>query len=85
VGFLAEQECALDAGLDLALFCDQAIEWVPGIGDSPDRIDAMVWASTYLLGDAIKQWKVVGTIINGRGRTKSGTEVNRAGKVAWGR
>lgn len=87
VGFLAEQEGAVAAGIDLALFIDQCIEWVPGIGDSPDRIDAMVWGSTYLLGDAIKQWKVVGSIIGGRGRTASGREVGvgAVGRVAWGR
>lgn len=81
VGFLAEQEGALAAGVDLALFINQCIEWVPGIGESPDRIDAMVWAGTYLLGDAIKQWKVVGTILGGgRGKTSSGRTV---GRVAW--
>lgn len=82
VGFLAEQEGALAAGVDLALLTDQCIEWVPGVGESPDRIDAMVWGSTYLLGDAIKHWKVVGSIIGGRGRTRSGRDV-RAGRVRW--
>ena len=87
VGFLAEQEDAVAAGTDLALLIDQCIEWVPGIGDSPDRIDAMVWGSTYLLGDAIKQWKVVGSIIGGRGVTRGGREVGvgSVGRVAWGR
>lgn len=79
VGHLAKQ-VPVDFSLDL--FIDQCIEWVPGIGDSPDRIDAMVWGSTYLLGDAIKQWKVTGTILGaGRGRTASGRTV---GRVAWG-
>jgi phage terminase large subunit-like protein len=27
---------------------DQMAEWVPGVGPSPDRVDAMVWACWYL-------------------------------------
>ena len=27
----------------------QMLEWVPGIGDSPDRVDALVWGLTELL------------------------------------
>lgn len=27
---------------------DQMCEWVPGVGSSPDRVDAMVWAMWYL-------------------------------------
>ena len=27
----------------------QMLEWVPGVGDSPDRVDALVWALTDLL------------------------------------
>jgi hypothetical protein len=42
----------------------------------------MVWACTYLLPEVIKQWKVVGSIIGGRGRTAGGTVVG-AGKVSW--
>ena len=79
VGFLSDS-VPMDVSLDL--FIDQCVEWVPGIGESPDRIDAMVWAGTYLLGDAIKQWKVVGSIIGGRGQTRSGREVG-SGRVAW--
>jgi phage terminase large subunit-like protein len=29
---------------------DQMVEWVPGMGDSPDRLDGMVWAVTELMG-----------------------------------
>jgi phage terminase large subunit-like protein len=29
---------------------DQMVEWVPGKGDSPDRLDGMVWAVTELMG-----------------------------------
>ena len=28
---------------------DQMLEWVPGVGESPDRVDALVWALTELL------------------------------------
>ena len=27
---------------------DQMCEWVPGVGDSPDRVDALVWACWFL-------------------------------------
>ena len=27
---------------------DQMCEWVPGVGASPDRVDAMVWACWYM-------------------------------------
>jgi len=27
---------------------DQMCEWVPGVGASPDRVDALVWACWYL-------------------------------------
>lgn len=29
---------------------DQMCNWVPGVGDSPDRVDALVWSLTELLG-----------------------------------
>jgi len=70
------------SGVSLDLLVDQCLQWVPGVGNSPDRVDAMVWAATYLLPEVIKQWKVVGTIIGGRGRTAGGTVVG-AGKVSW--
>ena len=33
---------------DSTKLVDQMCEWVPGEGDSPDRVDAMVWACWYL-------------------------------------
>lgn len=33
---------------------DQLCEWVPGAGDSPDRLDALVWAFTDLMVGSIK-------------------------------
>lgn len=71
----------VEVGVSLDLLIDQCLTWVPGIGDSPDRVDALVWAATYLLPDIVKQWKVVGTVLgSGRGRTRSGREV---GRVRW--
>lgn len=32
----------------LRLLIDQMTGWVPGEGESPDRVDALVWAGTYL-------------------------------------
>lgn len=32
----------------LVLLADQMMGWVPGEGDSPDRVDALVWAVTWL-------------------------------------
>lgn len=32
----------------------QMTEWVPGVGDSPDRVDAMVWAATELTGRELR-------------------------------
>lgn len=37
----------------LAKLEDQMATWVPGIGDSPDRVDARVWALTELLLEEI--------------------------------
>lgn len=34
--------------LRLAKLVDQLTSWIPNEGDSPDRLDAMVWAATYL-------------------------------------
>lgn len=39
---------------DLAKLIDQLTGWVPGEGNSPDRLDAMVWAATWLLNKNIK-------------------------------
>lgn len=35
---------------------DQMCTWVPGIGDSPDRVDALVWAMTELRGLSSGSW-----------------------------
>lgn len=37
-----------DETRNLAKLYDQLTGWVPGEGDSPDRLDAMVWAGTHL-------------------------------------
>ena len=34
---------------------DQMCQWEPGVGDSPDRVDAMVWALTELVSGAAVQ------------------------------
>lgn len=34
---------------------DQMVTWVPGAADSPDRVDALVWACTELLVGAVQQ------------------------------
>lgn len=73
---------SVEDGVSLDLLVDQCIGWVPGLGDSPDRLDAMVWAGTYLLGAAVQHWNVVGSIIGGRGRTAGGREVG-GGRVRW--
>lgn len=35
---------------------DQMCTWVPGIGDSPDRLDALVWGITELKGLSMGSW-----------------------------
>lgn len=46
---LYEQELAYHArGGGLQLLEDEQTTWVPGVGPSPNRIDALVWASTEL-------------------------------------
>jgi len=35
---------------------DQMVTWVPGIGKSPDRVDALVWAITELRGLSSGSW-----------------------------
>lgn len=45
---------------NLAVLEDQMCEWVPGIGSSPDRVDALVWALTELgIGKEVKLEKIV--------------------------
>lgn len=39
----------------------QLTEWVPGIGDSPDRVDAAVWALSELSGRVLRPVQVFGT------------------------
>ena len=34
---------------------DQMTKWVPGIGKSPDRLDALVWAATELMGGPVSE------------------------------
>ena len=46
VAFLCGEEGQIPD--DLVAICDQMTSWVPGTF-SPDRVDAMVWAATYLL------------------------------------
>lgn len=48
---------------------DQQCDWVPGEGESPDRVDALVWAITALMGKEPHKQK----------RTSSGTGVGAAG------
>ena len=40
---------------------EQLTEWVPGIGASPDRVDALVWAMSSLSGRILRPVKVFGT------------------------
>lgn len=37
------------SGANLADLEDEMLTWVPGYGDSPNRVDALVWAVTHLL------------------------------------
>lgn len=81
IAFLSD---SVPGAVSLDLLIDQCLEWVPGVGDSPDRVDAMVWAATYLLPEAVTHWNVVGTIIGaGAGRTAGGTGVGSVGRVRW--
>ena len=34
---------------------DQLCSWVPGESESPDRLDALVWALTELMVDGMRQ------------------------------
>lgn len=44
----------------LPILEDQMCEWVPGVGDSPDRVDALVWALTELgIGQEVDLEKIV--------------------------
>jgi phage terminase large subunit-like protein len=45
-----EQSAHMDMSKDLTLLIDQMVSWVPGMF-SPDRVDALVWAATYLRGE----------------------------------
>jgi phage terminase large subunit-like protein len=47
---LYEQGHGIHSSRDLAKLETEMLEWVPGEGDSPNRIDAMVWAYTELGG-----------------------------------
>lgn len=47
----------------LAELEDEMLTWIPGTGDSPNRVDALVWAITELMGD-----KGEATIASARGR-----------------
>jgi phage terminase large subunit-like protein len=38
---------------------DQMCSWVPGVGKSPDRVDAMVWALTDLMLDQVEPARMV--------------------------
>jgi phage terminase large subunit-like protein len=35
---------------DVAALETEMLSWIPGQGDSPNRVDAMVWALTELMG-----------------------------------
>lgn len=45
---LYEQSRVIHAGRDLAALETEMLEWVPGKGASPNRVDALVWAMTEL-------------------------------------
>lgn len=47
---LYEREQVFHTG-DLAELEDEMLTWVPGHGDSPNRVDALVWALTELTGE----------------------------------
>lgn len=50
------------SGSDLADLEDEMLTWVPGYGDSPNRVDALVWAVTHLLAPTPE-----GQVISARG------------------
>jgi phage terminase large subunit-like protein len=45
---LYEQSHVIHSGRDLAALETEMLEWVPGKGASPNRVDALVWAMTEL-------------------------------------
>lgn len=45
----------------LTLLEQQMVEWVPGVGDSPDRVDALVWALSELSGRVLRPVQSFGT------------------------
>jgi phage terminase large subunit-like protein len=47
-----EQKRVYHVGSTLADLETEMTTWVPGEGDSPNRVDALVWAATELVGDA---------------------------------
>ena len=50
VGLYEQEKFYHLEGADLADLEDEQVTWIPGRGPSPNRIDALVWAATYLSG-----------------------------------
>ena len=38
---------------------NEMLSWVPGLGKSPNRVDALVWAITDLMGSKTENWTIV--------------------------
>ncbi|MGO1566453.1 MAG: terminase large subunit domain-containing protein [Brachybacterium sp.] len=63
-------------GADLADLEDEQVTWIPGQGPSPNRIDAMVWAATYLSG----REKISGSVGVPRGTISRGSMKKTTGR-----
>jgi len=61
VAALYEQEKVHHVGF-LTSLEDQLCSWVPDIGSSPDRLDALVWALTDLMVDGARQAPVIAPV-----------------------
>lgn len=66
-------------GADLADLEDEQVTWIPGVGASPNRIDAMVWATTEL-----RKRHGSGSVGVARGTIRS-TPKNHAPGSKWAR
>jgi predicted phage terminase large subunit-like protein len=55
---------------------DECCSWVPGVGDSPDRVDALVWALTELV---LERTSTSAPVAVGAGESRWGFARERAG------
>lgn len=67
-------------GADLADLEEEQVTWVPGVGPSPNRIDAMVWAATEL-----RKKRIGGSIGLPRGERLTSEQKSHAPGSNWAR